>query len=258
MSVSPGAGEIHVWAADLETLEFDAAPRSWLSNDERDRANRFHLDRDRRRFERRRCMLRFLLGRYLDVDPAAVRFHYGPEGKPELAGSDGLRFNVSHSDGHALYAFAQIEVGVDIERVRTDIDVDSIARTVFASGEKRYLEALPAPERVWAFFRYWVRKEAYIKAHGHGLSLPLHSFEVTLEAGQSTSFELTTFPGFSACVAVTEPCGAPEQRYIGKGTSELTAPIIATSSSTSRRIAAASTWSVARDGAAPLDPEDPA
>lgn len=214
MTVSPGVGEVHVWAAYLEEMEFDAGLLSALSGDERDRAARFHFERDRRRYERRRCLLRLLLGRFLGMEAAAVRFRYGPQGKPKLGESGALQFNLSHSDGHALFAFARTEVGVDLQRIRMGMDVDSMARAVFAPGEKRSLEALPADQRVVAFFRYWTRKEAYIKARGLGLSLPLDSFEVSLEPEQGDSFEINAFPGFASCVAAIEPCRPPIVRDI--------------------------------------------
>src|ERR1700730_16298502 len=103
MIVSPAVGEVHVWAAHLEEIGFDPRALSSLSQDERDRAARFHFERDKRRYERRRCLLRVLLARYLCSEPAAVPFRYGPQGKPELAESSELQFNLSHSNGRALF-----------------------------------------------------------------------------------------------------------------------------------------------------------
>src|SRR5947209_6191932 len=110
MIVWPTAGELHVWAAHLDETSFDP---DLLSPDERERAARFRFERDRRRYECRRHLLRVLLGRYLRENPGTLRFHYGPQGKPELTGC-ALQFNLSHSDAHALFAFAQTEVGVDL------------------------------------------------------------------------------------------------------------------------------------------------
>ncbi len=202
MTVFPGVAEVHVWAAHLEEIDFDSGLLSWLSQDERDRAARFRFERDKRRYERRRSLLRLLLGRYLGIEPASVRFRYGPQGKPELAESAGLQFNLSHSDGHVLFAFAQTQVGVDLERIRADIDVDSVARAVFAPEEMRHLGALPPGERVDAFYRCWTRREAYVKARGQGLSLPLDRIETT----GWVFFDVAVFAGFAACVAAR--CGA--------------------------------------------------
>jgi 4'-phosphopantetheinyl transferase len=176
--------EVHVWDADLDRVREDALAAS-LSNDERERGRCFHFERDRRRFVAARGLLRFLLGRYLDVHPAGVRFGYGPGGKPYLASADGLRFNVSHSGGLALLAFAWCrEVGVDVERVRPVPEAEDIARRYFSPFEEAELRRLPEGERTAAFFRCWTRKEAFVKATGDGLSRPLDGFDVTMAPGE--------------------------------------------------------------------------
>jgi 4'-phosphopantetheinyl transferase len=180
----PGPNEVHVWSACLDDLP-EAALRAPLSPDERERGGRFHFERDRRRFVTARGLLRALLGRYLDVDPADLLFGYGPRGKPFLAGRDELRFNLSHSGGLALLAFARgCEVGVDVEQVRPVPESEDIARHCFSAREGEELRSLRADERGAAFFRCWTRKEAFIKATGDGLSLPLDAFDVTLAPGE--------------------------------------------------------------------------
>jgi len=158
-----------------------------LSSDERDRAARFHFVRDRHRFIVGRSLLRDLLGRYLGCDPRAVRFGYGPKGKPSLAGHhvlSRLSFNVSHSHGTAVLAFAfGRAIGVDIERHPAPDDGDAVASHFFSRDEVRALGSLSATERPSAFLRCWTRKEAYIKARGDGLSLPLDSFDVSVAPG---------------------------------------------------------------------------
>lgn len=217
----PADGEVHLWAAHLDEIECDRQQLQCLCQDERDRAARFRFERDKRRYERRRCLLRLLLGRYLAIDPACVGLRYGAQGKPELAESAALRFNLSHSDGHALFAFAPTELGVDLERIRAHTDIDAAGRLVFTATEKRYLEALPANERAHAFFRCWTRKEAYVKALGKGSSLPLASFEVLQtnvarcnEEAPGILLDVAAFPGFAGCVAIREPCGRPDLQRI--------------------------------------------
>jgi 4'-phosphopantetheinyl transferase len=187
---APGVGglawdEVHVWAAHLDALS-EAASLSGLSDEERERAGRFHFARDRSRFVVARGLLRRLLGRYLGCDPAGLRFSYGPRGKPFLPDHpSGLRFNVSHSGGLALLAFARDrELGVDLERERTVPEAEEIARRYFSLREGAELRELPEPERTHAFFRCWTRKEAFIKATGDGLSQPLEAFDVTLGPGE--------------------------------------------------------------------------
>jgi 4'-phosphopantetheinyl transferase len=178
------AGEVHVFAADLDDPSRATPP--WLSADEKSRAARFHFERDRRRFAAARGILRALLGRYLGADPSALVFAYGHHGKPALAPPwPGLRFNVSHSGSLALLAFAaEHEVGVDIEQERPVAEMDSIRRRCFSVQENAALEVLPEAERQRAFFRCWTRKEAFIKAIGEGLSHPLDAFDVTVAPGE--------------------------------------------------------------------------
>ena len=179
-----GAGEVHVFAARLDDPA--AAPPPWLSPDERRRAARFHFERDRRRFAAARGILRAILGRYLGLDPSALGFAYGHHGKPALASpSAGPRFNVSHSGGLALLAFAaEHEVGVDVEQERPVPEMDSIRERNFSARENAELGVLPEAERGRAFFRCWTRKEAFIKAIGDGLSYPLDAFDVTVAPGE--------------------------------------------------------------------------
>ncbi|HWB97409.1 MAG TPA: 4'-phosphopantetheinyl transferase superfamily protein [Bryobacteraceae bacterium] len=158
-----------------------------LSPDERDRAARFHFNLHRHRFVLSRGLLRVLLARYLDTDPAALVFGYGPQGKPELPGS-GLCFNVSHSGNLAAHALVpdptgSLELGIDVESIRTVSHSDAVARRFFCPAEWQEIETLPPAERADAFFRCWTRKEAYVKALGGGLSVPLDRFQVSLLPG---------------------------------------------------------------------------
>ncbi|HET8672337.1 MAG TPA: 4'-phosphopantetheinyl transferase superfamily protein [Thermoleophilaceae bacterium] len=177
----PLATEAHVYFAPLDRPVFGAA--TTLSDDERARAARFHFDRDRRRFIAGRALLRSLLGNYLETPPHKVAFRYDPNGKPRLTGGE-LSFNVSHSHSAAVFAFtSERGIGVDIERHPAPDDGDAVARHFFAAAEVTMLDSLPAAARSAAFLRCWTRKEAYIKARGDGLSLPLDSFEVSLAPG---------------------------------------------------------------------------
>jgi 4'-phosphopantetheinyl transferase len=178
--------DVHLWIVRLEASEENfARALSYLSPDETARTARFHFDRHRRAFALGRAALRALLGSYLGMDARKLDFAYGPQGKPALADSAcRLRFNVSNSGNLAAYTFtAGCEIGVDIEQHRELHDFENIARRFFAPEETADLLELPAAERTEAFFHCWSRKEAYIKAMGGGLSIPLDSFQVTLRPG---------------------------------------------------------------------------
>ncbi len=180
--------EVHVWQAvlDNDALSVEGYLESYLailSEDEVARANRFHFKRDRTRFAATRGILRKLLARYLDRDPALLCFAYNENGRPALAGEDpgAVEFNLSHSHDRVLYAFTTgRRIGVDIERIRADASDRKIAERFFSKKEAASLAALPEAERSRAFFRYWTAKEAYIKARGEGLPSGLPKTEVEL------------------------------------------------------------------------------
>lgn len=179
------SGDVHLWRAGLAPAEeVTDGLAVLLSEDEQQRADRFHRSADGRRFVVARGLLRLLLGRYLGLEPASVSLTYGGQGKPELSPrhvpSD-LRFNVAHSGDVALYALARgRRVGVDLERVRPVRDLEEVARIAFSARERRELRGHPAAERTEAFLRGWSRKEAVVKALGEGLRRPLDRIEVGL------------------------------------------------------------------------------
>ncbi len=180
-------GEVHVWRVPLDDVA-DAhfsILQKFLTSDEIDRANRYHLEKDRRRFITRRGLLRQTLADYMRTDPSLLGIRYNGFGKPYIlpkSDQPAPYFSVSHSGGLALLAFAgNQQLGVDIELVKPLSDLEVVAQQFFAQGEIDVIRALPKDARVDAFYRCWTRKEAYIKGVGNGLSIPLDSFEVSLE-----------------------------------------------------------------------------
>ncbi len=189
--------EVHVWRAtlDLGPVELQRA-QATMTSDERARAARFHFPRDQHNFIAARGTLRTILARYVDRAPAQLEFCYSPWGKPQLTpghDADGLRFNLSHSQGLALYAITRDrEIGVDLEGVRADFAWEEIAGRFFAPREVEALRSVPAASQHRAFFNCWTRKEAFVKARGGGLSLPLDQFEVSLALGEPARLIATT------------------------------------------------------------------
>jgi 4'-phosphopantetheinyl transferase len=159
-----------------------------LSAAERNRANRFVLSRDRRRFIACRARLRQLLGERLGVPPASVELAYGASGKPALAqrfNGSGLRFNLSHCENLAVYVFSsRTDVGIDVEAIRIVDEADLIAAESFSPREQEMYRDLPARDKPLGFLNCWTRKEAFVKAIGTGLSHPLDSFDVSLAPGE--------------------------------------------------------------------------
>jgi 4'-phosphopantetheinyl transferase len=181
-----------VWLAELPQSMSDLllALKGTLSSDELERARRFHFVRDRDRYVLRRGILRQILSYYLGCVPAAIDFSYQASGKPQLAHpaplSCDLRFNISHSGDAVLYAVtSRRDIGVDIELIRPEIEWALVANCFFAPAEIAALQRLPVHLQSRGFFNCWVRKEAYLKARGEGLSIPLDSFEVSLRPGDA-------------------------------------------------------------------------
>ncbi len=179
--------EAHVWRVSLDVADANLPHfRRGLSEVERERADRYRVPEPRRHYTVMRAVLRSILSRYLDVDPARLSFATGPDGKPELAAPHGsVQFNVSHSHGLGLCAVARCRVGVDVEHVgrRTENLADIVKRFFSPAEQVEFLE-LPAEERRQGFFNGWTRKEAFIKATGRGLFAVLDSFDVSLTPGE--------------------------------------------------------------------------
>lgn len=180
--------EVLIWTAGLDSIdELRLAQLSQLlSHDENQRASRFRFERDRRRFVAGRGMLREILGTYLEVDPERIDFAYGTHGKPYFKAPTGsvltpISFNVSHSAGSAIYAFSSSEVGVDLEVIRPVPEMDALVERYFSVSERSAFASIAPDLKLKAFFSCWTRKEAYVKASGSGLLIPLDQFDVSLD-----------------------------------------------------------------------------
>ena len=216
------ANDVHVWCAPLDPSDavFQEL-RNLLARDESEKASRFYFETDRRHFTVAHGFLRKLLGDYLGIAPQDIRFSQSEYGKPSLVESINhldLSFNLAHSGKLVLYALTlNRRIGVDLEYVRPEFTTNEIARRYFSPLEVAELDKLPANLRHHAFFTCWTRKEAFIKAMGIGLSLPLDQFDVTIhpaepaallhthwnheEASRWSLQTLDAGPGYAAAVA---------------------------------------------------------
>ena len=194
-------GEVHIWRIPLSTHAHSVhALRGLLAPDEIKRADAFHFERHRLFFTVAHAAMRQILSWYVYVAPRNLVFIPGEQGKPELAAGCGggrVRFNLSHSGCFALLAVAQdSSLGVDIELVNEEFAGEDIAERFFSGNEVILLRAIAADSRAAAFFSCWTRKEAYIKAVGGGLSIPLDSFDVAFGPGVPASLLRTpAMPG---------------------------------------------------------------
>lgn len=150
-----------------------------LTEDEQRRAERFRVEAARRRFVTARVMLRRLLGRRLGLPPQSLIVTIGSRGKPELENLPAApHFNLAHSGNLAVVAIASHEVGVDVEELRPLPRAERLAARFFSESERRWLSALPAARHDRGFLQLWTCKEAYLKAVGTGIELPLSRVEI--------------------------------------------------------------------------------
>lgn len=204
--------ELHVWRAFLDLSparneEFS----NLLSFDEKARADKFVVPHARHRFIAGRGIVRKLLGAYLGLAADKVKLNYSSEGKASLAAKheSGVCFNISHSEGLGLFVFGgKGEVGVDVEKIKADFKGMEIASRYFSDEEATELAAVQRGLTDEAFFKCWTKKEAYVKAHGMGLALPLRSF--TVRFAEDTQFLRDPDGRGWSCYEVK-----PEEGYVG-------------------------------------------
>jgi len=236
-SIELGADEAHVWRASLDQdAKVIANLAALLSQDEYQRAARYHLPIHRDRFIAGRGILRKIISAYLSIPPAELQFTYNEYGKPAVSDDQNdraLNFNLSHSAELALYAVTRGRaVGIDIEYIREDFATLEIAEHFFSKDEVQSLKAAPTSQRAEAFFNCWSRKESYIKAIGMGVSFPLDGFTVSLapndppallkvvgddsEPGRWQMYDLKAREGYAASVIVeNHPIILKQWQWIG-------------------------------------------
>ena len=182
--------EVDVWRVSLAPLGSMVNDfRDHLSGQENDRAEKFKFHKDRKRHVLTHGLLRVILSLYANVAPEELKFTENRYGKPELVHPSGLSltFNLSHSHERALIGIARgRQIGVDIEYVKNDFEWQEIIERFFSPREVEMINALPKNLQLRAFFTCWTRKEAYVKATGMGLSLPLKEFDVSPVPGAAT------------------------------------------------------------------------
>ena len=187
------SSHVDIWRVSLDLYPASAQwAESTLSADESERADRFHFEKDRHRYILAHACLRDILSRYLHCKTGQIKFSTNGYGKPMLPSDTKMEFNLSHSGKFVLIAVTcGHKVGVDVEHIRMDMDHEKIARRFFSQAEYNELSVIPHEKKAIAFFNCWTRKEAYIKAHGLGMSLPLNSFDVSFASNEPAVLRAT-------------------------------------------------------------------
>jgi 4'-phosphopantetheinyl transferase len=178
-------GDIHVWFLHLDSFKLDIAQlMSLLDPMEKERAERFRHEHDRHCFALSRGGLRLILATQLGMAPEKIQYFPDSFGKLALAPHPNhqLRFSISRSVRCAMIAIARdIEIGVDVERMRPLPDILAVADTILSKHEKQVFQSLGANDRLPAFYKAWTQKEAYLKGCGLGLRRPPHVVEVNVD-----------------------------------------------------------------------------
>ncbi len=178
----PPAGVAHLWTARPEAIAAGDVTRAPMTDDEVVRYRRYLSDEARQQYVATRVLVRRVLGGYLGCAPASLRFAEGEHGRPHLATPSPVRFNLSNTRGLVVcLACAHYEVGVDVELASRAPELLGLAPNVFAPAELQGLRDLDAPSRPRRAVDLWTLKEAYIKARGLGLAIPLDGFAFRLE-----------------------------------------------------------------------------
>ncbi len=182
---------VDVWKAALDVNEARLVYfHQFLSRDEQTKSDHMRSKKVRDRFVASRALLRMILSMYLKEKPHALHFQVNDHGKPSLIHQEytGITFNMSHSHGMALYAVGlKRALGVDIEKIRVNLDMEGISKRYFSPREYEDLRALPEDQKKYGFFNCWTRKEAFIKAKGTSLASSIRSLGVSLTPGESAA-----------------------------------------------------------------------
>lgn len=188
-SASPGmcslsTGEVHLWLAyydEIADARLHERYRNLLSQEERQQQARFHFVADRLGYLVTRALVRTVLSRYVDLDATCWRFSKNAYGRPDVVNPEAhnLSFNLSHTRHLIVLAVSRDRiVGVDVENIALKETPLALADRFFSFEEAAALARLPADLQQYRFFEYWTCKEAYIKARGMGLSIPLDKFSI--------------------------------------------------------------------------------
>ncbi len=192
--------EAHLWILEDEPerigAELLAIYDGWMLPEERARRDRYYFEKNKREYLLTRALVRSTLSRYVPVAPGEWTFTKNEYGRPAIAGPSGawLRFNLSNTAGMVVCLVArEREVGVDVENMERSGETIGVADRFFAPTEVAELRSLPASAQRRRFFDYWTLKEAYIKARGMGLAIPLEQFAFSL-GGQGREITISFDP----------------------------------------------------------------
>ena len=173
---------IHVFLLNLNNYD-DITLYDYLSEDEKERADKLKVKQKRKQFIVSRSVLRKLISNCIDKNYDEIKFYYAEHDKPfikEKHNNKTIKFNISHSEDYILIALTlENRVGIDIEKINKKIDAESLSKRFFSQNEYEYLKSIEINKKLDAFYTIWTKKEAFIKATGKGVAFGLDKFSVT-------------------------------------------------------------------------------
>jgi len=213
--------EVHIYYVSISSVE-NQIPilKNYLTDEEEKKIMKFIFEKDRKCHMISRSVLKDILSRYLSIKAEDVIFTYNDYGKPFLGNKINnaeINFNLSHSGDMIIYAFSTgRSIGVDVQEIRNMDSTDDIFKRYFSDYENSIFDTLPVELKTGAFYSCWTRKEAYVKAHGSGLSFPLDKFSVSFLPGKDAELlhdefndvsgwtlkEIFSSPDYTAALAV--------------------------------------------------------
>ena len=199
------ANDIHVWKFPVVNADV-----SYLSESEQAFAFRFHFESDRNRFVVGRQAIRFLLSKYLSVNPEEIVITSDKGQKPVISSpAFPIHFNISHSRDLVLVAIGGKQLGVDLEKIDAAFDYTALLEEHFSDAERKFMAAAQDPRKTFYFI--WTRKEALTKAWGTGLLENLKEVSaletITRRANEKKSWNVKSFYAdrqYPAAIAYTE------------------------------------------------------
>jgi 4'-phosphopantetheinyl transferase len=204
MNLSPG--EVHIWSAAIDERFNKLSINTYLSENEKERGRRFSYDIDSYFFSVRHCLLRIILGHYLQCPPAEIRFINNHYQKPTIVYPDtSIQFNTSVSSNRFVAAFCQHQsIGVDIEQIRQIENINQLSKDYFTPNEAAWVYTHSESMLETAFFSIWSKKEAFVKATGQGLNIHLNTFDILSKKHitfNGNDWHLSPIPIFDDCAA---------------------------------------------------------
>ncbi|WP_191961955.1 4'-phosphopantetheinyl transferase family protein [Staphylococcus aureus] len=150
----------------------------YIENDRRQKINKFKFIEDKKRSLIAGLLVKTMLNELSLCDVSKTKFSKGCYGKPYIKNKRNLHFNISHSGDYVCCAISDNEVGIDIERINTSMDID-VFQNYFTNCEWKQLSG-DSRNKYEKFFSLWTLKESYIKRSGKGLNKDLSSFSISL------------------------------------------------------------------------------